>query len=169
MPSLWSRIRWIVFIGWIVAAIRFAFDLYAASHQDVAVQHFHEGQFLMPLWLVGVYYVMPVVYLVAGIRRTFAGVSFGRFALACRIIGLLVWGLPNLITYGTAQFQEWTFGRFTPKTRGPDVGDTTLKKLGATASIGALTSFAGTVWTLVTGTLLAWLPSRRRPANPPTT
>ncbi len=167
MPSLWSRVRWIVFIGWIVAAIRFGFDLYAAGRPQVAAEHFHEDKFLMPFWLGGVYYVMPIVYLVAGIRRTFAGVSFGRFALACLLIALLVWGLPNLITYGTAQFQGWTFGRFTPEKRGPKLGTTTIEKLGAAGTLALLTSFAGFVWTFVLGTLLAWLPSRRKPAAAP--
>ncbi len=102
MPSLWSRARGLILFGWLVALIRFGID---AKYHPVRWE---------PLFFVGVYFLMPIAFLVAGIRGTFDDMSWKRLALMAILIGLLVWGLPNLITYTTARFLGWTEGRFAP-------------------------------------------------------
>jgi hypothetical protein len=150
MPSLWSRARGLVLFGWLVALIRFAIDA-----------KFHPGRG-EPLFWFGVYTLMPIAFLVAGIRGTFDDMSWKRLALMSILIGLLVWGLPNFITYTTARFLGWTDGRFAPPKSGYPFGDDTGARILGSLLAGVITGVIGAAWCILWTTLLIWLPGRSR-------
>lgn len=141
-------VRPLLLAGWAIAAVRLGLDAFAPA---------------LSMWF-GVYYLMPVVAFVVGRGGAFDGVRWPRFALCMIVTGALVWGVPNLISYGTAQFAGWTHGRFQPNERSAPIGETTSAKLVAATMVGVATAAVGSVWMIVTGTLVAWLPSRRRSA-----
>lgn len=154
--SLFQRIRWIVFILWAVAAVRLALDF--RQQEDPIVQL---GP--VPLQLsIGVFYVAPLLLCWGSIRGTFAGMRYRDLTLAAALLAILCWGIPNLINYGTAQFLEWTHGRFKPGEggRGPDIGTTTLAKLGATAFMAAATTAFGFAWCFIWMNLVVVLPRK---------
>jgi hypothetical protein len=150
MTSLWSRARGLVLFGWLVALIRFGIDASA-----------HPGR-SDPLFWIGVYTLMPIAFLVAGIRGTYDDLSWKRLALMAILIGLLVWGVPNLITYTTARFLGWTEGRFAPPKGGYPFGDSTGARVLGGLMIGIITGLIGAAWCVLWTTLLIWLPGRSR-------
>jgi hypothetical protein len=150
MPSLWSRARGLILFGWLVALLRFGIDA-----------KLHPGR-SEPLFWIGVYTMMPIAFLVAGIRGTFDDMSWKRLALMSVLIGFLVWGLPNLITYTTARFLGWTEGRFAPPKEGDPFGHGPGANILAGLSIGAVTGIIGSLFCIVWTTLLIWLPGRVR-------
>jgi hypothetical protein len=159
MKALWPRIRPLILFGWLVALIRFGIDasVKPAGRHD-------------PFFWFGVYTLMPVAYLVTGIRGTLDDVRWPKIALMALILGVLVWGLPNLVVYTTAHALEWTHGRFalpegTKLFADTGFGTAILRGL----ITGATTSFFGAVASLVTLTLFVWLPGvirRRRGLKP---
>jgi hypothetical protein len=155
MNSIWPRIRGLVVFGWLIALLRFAFEPTLRPAQgDVA-------------WFLGVYYLMPVAFIATGLRGALDDVRWPRIALMAVLVGVLVWGIPDLIVYTTAQFLGWTHGRFEPNVKAAPVGTTPLGKLGLGAMVGALTALAGSIWSLTWMTLVIWLPGvvrRRRKA-----
>jgi len=156
---LWDLVRPLVYVGWGVAVTRFALDMFAPEHAEY----------------IGVYYVMPAVLLVCGIRKRFAQVSFARFSLAMVMVAALVWALPNIVTYTVGQFMEWDHGRFAPGQEVVDAAgdvtlvgqkaaphaESTLGKIRTGALVGAATGLGGIFWMFVWGVVVAWLPSRR--------
>ena len=82
-------------------------------------------------------------------------------APALIILGFFVWFVPNLITYTTAQFMGWDFGRFAPGRAAP-IAEGTVGKLLTGLGLGAGTMLAGTGWSIVFGSLLIYLPNQMR-------
>jgi hypothetical protein len=152
MKSLWSRMRGLVLFGWLVALIRFGIE--AAMHPGKSD----------PTWFIGVYFLMPIAFLVVGLRGTLDDLPWKRIALMSLLLGILVWGIPNAIIYTTAQFLGWTHGRFTPpgqtgaETRAAPIATTAMGKILAGLATGGMTAIAGTIWSLAGTTLLIWLP-----------
>ncbi len=142
---MWSVLRPLVFLGWAIAAGRFALEWIAPD----ASMYF------------GVYYVMPLVLLVFGLRGHFDGVGFWRLVLCMFLTAILVWGIPNSVSYTVAQFQGWTHGRFGPD-RAPPIADTAGARILVGLSIGGLTALAGTVWMIGFSLFFAYLPARLR-------
>lgn len=143
MKSLWSQFKTLILIGWGIALVRLLLD---ASSQEFAMY-------------IGVYYGMPIVLLVFAVLGIYKGVGWKRLALGMILTGLLVWGLPNLISYTTAQFMGWRHGRFA-EGRGPDIAATALGKVVTGVQIAALTSVVGSVWLILWSTILIWLPGK---------
>src|SRR5262245_32381003 len=161
MKALWPRIRPLVMFGWLVALIRFGID---ASMKPGRAD---------PFFWFGVYTLMPIAFLVYGIRGTLDDVRWPKIALIALIVGLLVWGIPNLITYSTAHALGWTHGRFavpesaraSPMFASTALGPSILRGL----VTGGITTVTGAVFSLIGLTLLAWLPGvirRRRGLKP---
>ena len=148
LKSLWNDVKPLVWFGWAVAAIRFALEFVAPQQA----------------WYFGVYWLMPVALIYYGVQKKLDHLSWPRLALSMLIVGVLVWGLPNVIVYTTAQFQGWTHGRFTPQTQSAPIAATSAGKIQAGLVVGALTALGGSVWSIVWSTLVIWLPSyvRRR-------
>ena len=103
----------------------------------------------------GVYVAMPVVFHYCAIRESYRGVSWGRLALGMILLGVLVWGIPNTVSYTVAQFMGWRHGRFS-EGRGPEIAATAIGKVLTGAKIGFFTSIAGSVWSIVWSTILIW-------------
>jgi hypothetical protein len=153
--TILRRIRGLVLFGWAVAMVRFVAE---------ALWHPGRGD---PFWFLGVYFLMPIAFLVIGIRGTFDDLRWPKIALIALLLGVLVWGVPNAIIYTVAQFQGWTHGRFTPHERAAPIAPTALGKLGWGLSIAGGTAVAGAIWCLLWTTVLIWLPGvfRRRRAR----
>jgi hypothetical protein len=108
---------------------------------------------------IGVYYGMPIVLLIFAVLGTFKGVGWKRLALGMILTGVLVWGLPNVISYTTAQFLGWDHGRFGAG-RGPAIAETSAGKVLTGLQIGGITSLVGAAWLIVWSTILIWLPGK---------
>jgi hypothetical protein len=157
MQSLWPRVRGLLFFGWVVAVVRFVLD---ANGEP--------GGWKDPGWYVSVYFLMPLALLFVGLRRTWDDLRWPKFILVALLLGFLVWGVPNAISYTTAQFMGWKHGRFGPG-HGPPTGETTLAKIGIGLAIGGGTGLVGSVHCLLCSTLFIWLPGkirRNRKAKP---
>jgi hypothetical protein len=168
MKSAWSRVRGLVLFGIAVAALRFILD---ATIQP--------GEWSWG-WFVGVSFLMPLAFLYVGIRGTMDDIRWPKFLLMSLILGVLVWGIPNLITYTTAQFQGWQFGRFEPVVKdaagdyvrghAPPIADSTAGKIKAGLMAAGGSALFTTIGSIVLFTLLVWLPGvirnkrRARPA-----
>jgi hypothetical protein len=162
MGTLWPRVRGLVLFGWLVVLIRFALDATLKPEEWT------------PGWFVGVDILMPIAFLVVGIRGTMDDLPWPKYVLMALMLGLLVWGIPNAIVYTTAQFLEWTHGRFEPTVRDAagkyvrghafPLESASAGKLGAGLKIAGFSSIFGFVGSLVLMTLLIWLPGvvRRR-------
>jgi hypothetical protein len=144
--SIWSRIKPLVFIGWVVVAIRFALEWTESP---------------ATLWF-GLYIIMPWPLLWFGWKGRFDGLLWGRLALSMLLLSLLLWGLPNIFIYSFAQFQGWTHGRFAPGTRGPPIQAEALGKLWASILVAGGTMLFSSVCLIVFSTLAIWLPRRIR-------
>ncbi len=171
--SLWSRVRWIVWILWIVAAIKLGLE-FREAEDPIAFE------FAGIRWQgsIGVYYVSFVLLVVAAIRGTFDGLRYGKLALSALLLAVLGWCVPNTVTYTTAQFQGWTHGRFqppvspeeaarleaagevVPKERSAPIAATPAGKLGTGLLVGLMTTIAGFLWTFLWIHLLVVLPRR---------
>lgn len=169
--TLWSRIRWIVLILWIVAGVKFALEF---REQDDPI--FLEALGIRWQASIGVYYVALVLLLVASIRGTFAGLGYGKLVQAMLLLSVLGWGVPNSIVYTTAQFKGWTHGRFlppvteeererleaageaVPRERSGPILSTPLRKVGSGLLVGFFTTIAGFIWNFLWMNLLIVLP-----------
>lgn len=158
-PPLRRRLLPLVLLGLAVGLVRYALE-FAAPDKSM---------------YFGVYIVMPVALLVIGIRGTWGAIRWPALAGTMVLMCLLVWGIPNTLSYTTAQFQEWNHGRFYHTDPVPDANRaappaaTALGKLGWGALQGLLTSIGGTIVCTAVGTLVIWLPGRirsRREATP---
>lgn len=138
--GIWGEIKLLVFIGWAIAVIRLILDVAAPG---------------ISMW-IGVYYLMPIALLYCSVKGMIR-LSWGRMALGMIIVGALVWAVPNMISYTLAQFQGWQFGRFAPDRAGP-LAATAGAKLLTGCGTGAATGVAGSIWMIIWGTLLVWLP-----------
>lgn len=151
-PPLSQRLRAPVLIGLSIGLIRYGLE-FTESPQTMSF---------------GVYYVMPVVLLVIGLRGLWGDIGFGRMLGTIALMCLLVWGIPNTLAYTTGQFLGWQHGRFhyggpdDPGNRAAPIAATALAKLGWGMLQGLLTSVAGTIWCTAFGSLLIWLPARLR-------
>ena len=112
------------------------------------------------MWF-GVYYTMPLVFIYAGIKGWFDGVTWPRLALAMAMVGVLVWFAPNTIIYTVAQFMEWSHGRFQAARSAP-LSPTAMGKIVSGLGSSVITLVGGMVWSVAFGTLLIWLPARLR-------
>jgi len=164
IPPLRSRVLQLVAIGYVIAAIRLGLDFW---DQDRA------------MWF-GLFYAMPVAILVIGRRRSWGPIPWTSMAKTMVIVGVLVWGVCNSISYSVGQFMEWTDGRYYPGELKPDgtwadgkwpdgeergiratfVKDTTMGKIGAGLLHGLLSSILGSIWCILAGTLFCWVPRR---------
>lgn len=136
-------VRPLLLAGWAIAVVRLLLDAFAP---DVSM-------------LFGLYYALPVVLLVLGCRGAFDDLSWGRLSLAMMLTAVLVWAPMDAIAYVTAQFAGWTHGRFA-EGRSPPLRETPFERIAWGAVAGLLTAIGGTVWMVVAGTLLVWLPRR---------
>lgn len=144
-----SSVKGLIVFGWIVAAIRFVLDITAT---DAAM-------------FFGVYYAMPLAYLYMGVKAKFDHLSWTRLALTMVVVAFFVWLIPNVLTYTTAQFMEWDFGRFAPGRAAP-IADGSIGKLITGLTLGFGTMLAGTGWSIVFATLFIYLPKRLRARAP---
>lgn len=126
--SLFRELRPFLIVGWVTALARYIMDW---RHMDSMT--------------VGVYYQMAAVFLFCGLIGYVDHWRWKRIFVAAAILAVLVWGLPNLIAYGTAQFEGWTHGRFAAD-RGPEIGETTGEKIMATLGVTGVTCLVGFVW-----------------------
>ncbi|MCA8976641.1 MAG: hypothetical protein KDC98_18110 [Planctomycetes bacterium] len=150
VPSLGARLRPLALLGLAIGLIRYGLEFMAPG---VAM-------------FFGVYYVMPIAFLVIGIRRQWGPIRWpavlGTMALLC----LIVWGITNTLAYTTGQFLEWNHGRFynggpsDPDNRAAPIAATALGKIGWGLLQGVLTSVAGTIWCTLWGTVVIWLPAK---------
>lgn len=149
-PTLGARLKPLVAIGLAVGLIRYALDFTTAGYA----------------MYVGVYYVMPVVFLVIGLRRQWGPIRWPAVFGTMALTALIVWGIPNTLAYTTGQFLEWNHGRFynggedDPANRAAPVAATAAGKIGFGVMQGVLTAVAGTIWCTVWGTLVIWLPAK---------
>ncbi len=143
MSSLWSQFKTLILIGWVIALVRLGLDAAAPG----ASMYF------------GVYYGMPIVLLFFSIMGKYKGVPWKRLALGMILTGVLVWGLPNLIAYTTAQFAGWDHGRF-GEGRGPGISESAMGKVTVGLMTAGMTSFAGSIWMILWSTILIWLPGK---------
>lgn len=149
IPPLRRRLMPLVLIGWVVATIRLVLEFQAPDQS---------------MWF-GVYYVMPLVLLIVGVRGMWGPIGWPAMAATAFLLALLVWGVPNAIAYTLGQFLDWTHGRFEPGERAAKIADNPLTKLGLGLAQGGLTSLAGAVWCILAGTLFVWIPARLRRAR----
>ncbi len=147
-----ERLAPLVLIGWTVAAIRLVLE-FAAPEESM---------------FFGVYYAMPVALLWAGMTGRFRGVRVPHYLLGIFVVALLVWTVPNAITYTLGQFLGWEHGRFQPAVQSAPIAESALAKLGTGVMVAALTTVAGTLWMLVWSLPLGWLPTWLRGPKPAT-
>jgi hypothetical protein len=143
--GLLRRMRPIILFGLAVAAVRFALD---CAQLDVA------------MWL-GVYFLMPVALIVAGIRGTYDDLKWLRLAVAMILVAVCCWFVPNSVAYTTGQFLGWQHGRFAPGRAAP-IAESAWMKILAGLTVGFGTTIAGSLWLIVTSTLVVWIPARVR-------
>jgi hypothetical protein len=156
-PPLGRRLLPLVLLGLGVGLLRYALE-FAAPDQSM---------------YFGVYFVMPVALLVVGIRGTWGAIRWPALLGTMVLMCLIVWGIPNTLSYTTAQFQGWNHGRFYHEGpgdhRAAPIAATTFGKLGWGFLQGLATSVAGTIWCTVIGTVVIWLPGRLRRRGSTTT
>ena len=146
-PSLWSDIRGLVFIGWIIAATRLLLD-FVAPEQSM---------------FIGVYFLMPVAYLYYGLKGKWDHLPWKHIAGALIVVVLLVWFIPNWVAYSTAALAGLDHGRFSPEAYQTVIERDTPFKIILNAGIVSVGTFAaGSVWSLALGTMLIWLPGAMR-------
>jgi hypothetical protein len=143
--GLFRRMRPLILAGLAAAAVRFALD---CARLDAA------------MW-IGVYYVLPVALLVAGIRGTYDDLKWLRLARGMLLVALCCWFVPNAVSYTTGQFLGWQHGRFAPGRTAP-IAETAGMKVLAGLMVGGGTTVAGSLWLIVASTLLVWIPGRVR-------
>lgn len=152
-PTLWNGVRAAVCYGWLVVLVRLVLDGVAPDRA----------------WTVGIFFLMPVALLVIGRKGGLDAWSWKRLATGMILIGVLCWGLGNLLSYGTAATLGWDHGRFNPDGPGPPFGtgpplprDTLLQKLGWIGLPAGAGAIAGSLWCILWGSLLIYLPGRAR-------
>lgn len=138
-------VKGLIIFGWIIASIRLVLDL---SAPEISMYF-------------GVYYGMPLVYLYYGLTGKMDHLSWSRLAIAMVVVAFFVWFIPNVITYTTAQFMGWEFGRFSAD-RNEWIQDSSIRKVLSGLGISAVTFVAGSVWSIVFGSVLIFLPRRFR-------
>ncbi len=151
VPPMRQRLLGLTLLGWAVASVRFTLDFMAMEQA---------------MWF-GVYYAMPPALAWVGLRGRWGAISWRSMATTTAVLGLVIWGIPNAISYTTGQFLEWTHGRFEPGVRATSIAAHEFGKLGWGLLQGLLTAIAGALWCTAWGTLLIWLPGRRRSRSAP--
>ncbi len=161
-PTLWQRVLPLLAFGWIVGAIRLTLDGIAPDWP--------------PTMYIGLYFTMPIAFVVIGWRGSWGSIRWGQLALTMLVVGYTVFAVWSAIAYTTGQFMEWTHGRFDPGVlevgadgeeirvgaRADAPRETVVGKLGAGLLHGVLTGVVSTVWCIGIGTLVIWLPGRVR-------
>lgn len=161
-PPLEKRL-WPLFVfGSIVSAIRLALDA-IAPNSEITMQF-------------GVYWLMPLALAFVGFTGRWGTIGWKPMALTMIALGFAVWGVWNSIAYTTGQFMEWTHGRFDPgervvaedgtvsweNGRAAPIMDSAFLKVAMGLLHGFLSSLTSSVWCIVWGTVLVWLPARLR-------
>ncbi len=145
--SLWSNIRGLVLFGWMVAAIRLLLD-FVAPDQSM---------------FFGVYWMMPLAYLYYGLKGKWDHLPWRWVAGSLLVVVLLVWFVPNWISYSTAAFVGLDHGRFSAEASQTVIErDSPVKIILNAGIVSAATFGAGSVWSLSLGTLFIWLPGALR-------
>ncbi len=147
-PPLRERLLPLVLYGWVVGGIRLLLD-FIAPEQSMNF---------------GLYYFMPLALHWVGLRKHWGAVRWTQVAFTMVVLAFLTWFVWNSIAYVTGQFMGWEFGRFAAARAAP-IAETTMGKLAAGLSTGALTAVAGSLWCVVWGTVLIWLPARFGPKS----
>jgi hypothetical protein len=163
MAAHFSRVRPLLYVLWIVAALRFALDATVKP-----------GVF-DPLGFVSVYYFSAVLLLLVGIAKTWDDLSYAKMLGAWALTACLAFGVPNAITDTAAQFAGWQHGRFRPPpadgsepapgeapVRGPRLQESALGKVGVGLAVAGGTTVAGFLWCALLGTLVVYVPARVR-------
>ena len=176
--SLWSRLKWIAVVAWAVAGVKFALEFREQEESILFALGSSRWQAA-----IGVYYVMPVLLLIANLRGVFKGLGYGKLVLGMLLLAVLCWFVPNTIVYTTAQFKGWTHGRFAPgppkKADPPAVGEVASKlaeegpparnapvakgtagKILTGLGVAGGTTLFGFVWCFIWMNLLIYLPRR---------
>lgn len=141
----WNSVRGLVFFGWMIASMRLLLEMVAPE----------QARFF------GVYYVMPAAYLYYGLTGKLDGLTWPRMATAMVTVAFFVWFVPNALSYTTAQFMGWEYGRFAPASSGP-INTTIGAKIQSGLITASQTFVGGSLWSIVWGSLLIWLPGRWR-------
>ncbi len=145
--TLWTNIKALVFFGWVVAAIRLLLD-FVAPDQSM---------------YIGVYWMMPLAYLYFGLKGRWDHLPWRRVAVSLLAVVLLVWFIPNWISYSTAALVGLDHGRFSAESYQTVIErDTPIKIILNAGIVSAATFGAGSVWSLSLGTLFIWLPGALR-------
>ncbi|MCA8948507.1 MAG: hypothetical protein KDE27_03345 [Planctomycetes bacterium] len=151
-PSLGARLWPLAILGLAIGAVRYALEFSRAE----ATMYF------------GVYYAMPLAFLVIGVGGLWGRIRWPALLGTVALLCLIVWGIPNTVAYTTGQFLEWHHGRFyyggpdDPANRAAPVAASALSKIGWGALQGLLTAVAGTIWCTLWATALIWLPAKLR-------
>ena len=142
-------IRALVLFGLIAGGVRYVLEFVAPAYS----------------MYFGLYYAMPLALIAVGWSNAWGSIQWRSLFRAMALTGLIVWGTWNSISYTTAQFLEWTHGRFNPfepGQRGLPIADGAPLKIGAGLAQGLITAIAGAAWMTILGTLTIWLPGRLR-------
>lgn len=140
-PSLARRLMPLVLFGWVVGGLRLALDFLAPEQAS----------------FVGLYYFMPLGIAWVGLRRGWGAVRWTQVAVTMVALAFLTWFVCNSIAYSVGQFEGWTSGRYAT---GMEIAETANGKIAAGVSTGFFTAVFGSVWCVIWGTLLIWLPGR---------
>jgi hypothetical protein len=163
MIELFRRVRPIVYVLWIVALARLVVDM--KERPEIGD----------PWTFVSVYYASIPLLIWASAKGRFVDLSYPRMLGAFAIVAVLCWAVPNSVAYTTAQFNEWTFGRYRPPrpeyvvkgeedsdARSAPVAPSVAGKIGTGLMVGGSTSLIGFGWLLAAGTLIVYVPERLR-------
>lgn len=88
--------RGVLIAGLAIGGLRYALDFLAPD-----VSH----------W-VGLYYLIPVVWLVAGARGVARDLPWSKLLPRLYLVGVLIWFPVSFTAYTTGQFLRWDFGRY---------------------------------------------------------
>ncbi|MHC5063949.1 MAG: hypothetical protein ACYTG5_08240 [Planctomycetota bacterium] len=144
-PTLGQRLLPLVLYGWIIGAIRLALEFVAPDNA----------------MYIGLYYLMPVGLLWVGLQYKWGTVRWTQVAGSMVLLAFCTWFPCNSGAYITGQFMEWQHGRFSPNASAA-LSETVTGKLWGGLSTGFVTAIAGSVWCLIWGSLVIWLPARMR-------
>lgn len=181
--SLFSRLRPLILVLWIVALVRFAYDFKEVDASIIGKTGFIQWT---SDWISVNYLVVPLL-LVFALRGMFRGLGWGRSLKGLALVALLCWAIPNAVAYTTGQLKGWQHGRYrgqnlavvdgktvtfeepeSPPAGATDIrlartaplGETTGEKWARGVGVGLVTFLPGFIWMFLWFHVLIYLPRR---------